>query len=139
MYEEQQAMNVVPARLGFVAAQAVDATSRRYDLTGLALGGATWKPGVKDFLYLTIQADGGDVYYATNSTNAGTIDDTASTAAGSTMAFGATAPVLIKNGAAAEVRVARDVDRFLLLKCPSGSTAIARIYASSEPTPAAAL
>lgn len=139
MYETEQAMNVVPPRLDKVAAQAVDSTSRAYDITALALGGATWKPGVKDFLYLTIQADGADVYYALDSVNTGTISDTASTAAGSTMAFGATAPALIKNGAAAEVRVARDVDRFLLLKCAGGSTAIARIYASSQPTPAAAL
>lgn len=141
MYETEQAMNVVPGRLGKVATIGVDATSRRYSLVAAALtfGGATWKDGVKDFIYLTIQADGGDVYYATNDTDAGTIDDTATTAAGGTLAFVATAPVLIKNGAREEIRIARDVDRYLLLKCPSGSTAIARIFASSQPTPAAAL
>lgn len=138
MYETEQAMNVVPPRLGKVAAQAVDATSRVYDLTALALGGATWRSGVKDFLYLTIQADGADIYYALDSVNTGTINDTAATAAGSPMAFGTTAPVVIKNGLSAEVRIARDVDRYLLLKTATG-TATARIYASSQPTPAAAL
>lgn len=138
MYETEQAMNVTPPRLGKVATQAVDSTSRVYDLTALALGDATWKDGVKDFLYLTIKADGADIYFVLGPNNGGTINDTAAVAAGSPMAFAATSCDLIKNGDRAELRIARDVDRYLYLKTASG-TAIARIYASSQPTPAAAL
>ena len=121
-----QAYNIVPARAAAVWSQIVDTTSRVYDFSALSLGGST-----RGWMIVTIEADGADVFYAFGSVTHA-IDETAGGAASSATvsAFTASGCARIPSGTSKDVRIQRDVDKFLALK--GSATGKARIYASSE-------
>ena len=129
----EQASNIAPPRRGAVIALGVDATARPYDLNELAFGGFTPKGAnnQQSFVYLTLEADGGDVFYYFTDATHSDLDDGAEITAGSTMAFANTYCAKIKEDSLHEVRINRGVDRWLVVKCSSG-TATLRFWASSE-------
>jgi hypothetical protein len=129
----EQADNVTPPVS--VWAQTVDATSRAYDLTGLALGGDTYSSVRADYIYLTIQADGADLYVAFGVDNSKTIAQATAVAAGGTPAFATTSCMKIPDSQERCYRINRAVDKFLYLKGSGAGTA--RIYASSDISPGA--
>jgi hypothetical protein len=128
-----QADNVTPPRNTKIIALTVDSTARSYDLTAISLPDA-YKLGQRNDVYLTLQADGAKIYLAFHSATASTLSDTAAVAAGAALAYSATYAGYIPDGAAVEVRISRDVDKFLQVKCASGSSAILRFWASSPPS-----
>ncbi len=128
-----QAANITPPRRGATIALGVDATARAYDMNALALGGFTPNDAnsIQSFVYLTLQADGGDVFfYFTDATHAD-LDDGAQITAGTALSFANTHCAKIKADALHEVRINRHVDRWLVVKCSSG-TATLRFWPSSE-------
>lgn len=138
--EEQtrQLNNVLPPRVQKIWVQAVDATSRAYDLTALNLGDVYNAPH-SIYVYLTMRAEGGDVYFGFDSVNTDTIDDTAAITAGTTPSstnFTTTSCWVIPNGQTVRMRILRNVDKYLYLKTSTG-TAKCRIYASSHPSTSA--
>ncbi len=131
-----QSDNVVPGRIGSIWPQAVDATSRPYNISLLPFGGkALVNSNEIDHIYLTMTADGGDVYFAFGSVT-GTVDDTAGNAAGvaltaTTMSVGTTFAQKIPNGTTVSLRIERRLDKWLMLKTSAG-TATLRVNASSQ-------
>ena len=132
-----QSDNIVPPRLGKIVAQAVDATARPYDLTALALGAAFHNDGTDEYIYVDLHAEGNDIYFQFNSATSAVLDDTIAVAAGGTMAFANTSPMRLVAGTTFPMRIQRNVDKFLILKCKAAQTATLRMYASSQPTPSA--
>lgn len=133
---EQQAANVVPPRRGSIVALGIDATARPYDLTALAFGGDSYNEKTQTHVFLTLQNEGTDpVYYALLSATANDLDDTAKIAAGGTLAFANPHAAVIQGGQMHRVRIQKDVDKFLEVKCAATKTSTLRIYASSSPTP----
>lgn len=129
---EEQSANVQPPRRGATLALTVDSTARAYSLTSLALGGFTPDPGNKRRaeVYLTLFADGGDVYYHLADTNTVNLDDTAVIAAGGTLAFANTYAFKLPSGAAHSFRIDRSQDTYLHVKTSAGSATL-RFFASS--------
>ncbi len=118
---------------------AVDATSRPYNIALLPLGGQatvnTVNPG-NDHVFVTMHADGGDIYYFFDSATA-TVDDTAKITAGTaasatSMSAATTACAKLLSGTSIDLRINRRDDKWLVVKT-STSTAILRMYASSQP------
>lgn len=133
-----QSDNISPPRRGAYLVQAVDTTARPYQLALLPLGG---KPitnaNQADHVYLTLGADGGDVYLYFSSVTASDLDDTAANAAGTpwtatTMSGNTTYCEKIASGTVRDFRIERSVDRWIVLKTSTG-TANLRFYASSQP------
>src|SRR6516162_2435691 len=109
----RQANNVVPPRHGSVAALSVDATARSYDLTALTLGGNAFGQQWPEEVYLTLQADGSDVYLLFHSASASDLDNTQSVSAGGTLAFANTYAAKLPAGGAVDFRIRRNVDKFI--------------------------
>lgn len=132
----EQAEWVTPAVNGEMVCIAVDATSREYDLWGVALGtDSSKKPG--SVFYITISADGNNIYYTTSAAASKTVDDTAAMAATSApIAFTANAADVIFANTKEPVYIDRTAARYLQLKCAAGKTAVARIRLSSCLRPA---
>jgi hypothetical protein len=130
---EEQAANVQPPRRGAVLAISVDTTARPYDLSSLDLGGITPEADHKrrHETWVTLQADGGDVYYYFSSATASNLDNTAAVAAGGTPAYATTHGAKIKQDDRHEVRIDRSRDVFLIVKTSTG-TATLRFWASSH-------
>jgi len=125
-----QEANVMPPKVGEMLVIAVDTTSRRYDLGALAWGGQAIV--AKGDVFLTLF---GDVkfYFATNDTNAGTVDETATLAAGGTVsAFATNGAWEVPASTPVRMRFNRERNRYLVLK-GSGAGKV-RIYASSDTT-----
>jgi len=130
----RQSDKILPAEDGGVLVITVDATSRSYDLSLVALG-TTWGAGHdgQAFFYVTMSADGGAVYYTFSST-AKTVDDTAALAAGGTVAgFTANGCDVIFSGTKEQVYIWRQGDKFLNIKTASGGAKL-RIHVSSDLT-----
>lgn len=127
---EGQAANIQPPKVGEMLVITLDATSRRYDLGGVAWGGKAVDRAGDIFMSLY-----GDVafYFATNDTNAGTVDETAALAAGGAVsAFTTNAAWQVPAGVEVSFRFNRARHRYLVIK---GSAAgKVRIYASSDTT-----
>jgi hypothetical protein len=146
---QDQDAYVIPPRLGYVVAQSVDSTSRGYSMKSLVLQDEN--PSValgqmSNFVWLDFEAIGNDIYFLFDSAIVGSqvIDDTALNAAGvAWTGFTATnsgancPPGRIAAGTIRPVRVERQVDISLFLKCASGNTATLRITPSSQSMPGA--
>lgn len=130
---EEQAAAVQPPRTSQIISLAVDATSRSYSIASLALGGVTPEEDTMRRLetWITLQADGGDVFY-TVSASAATVDDTAKIAVGNALAYAATYCAKIKQDDRHEFRLDRARDLFINVKTSAG-TATLRFWASSNP------
>jgi hypothetical protein len=128
----RQSDNITQPVAGYVMAIVLDATSRAYNLSSIAL---QFFPGLttngKESIYLTLRAEDADAYYVFSSAT-GTVDETAAMAAAGTPAFTANACDVIPAGGRDDVRWNRAQYPWLLVK---GSAAgVLRIRASSEPS-----
>lgn len=112
-------------------AQAVDATSRAYDLTGLTVHGHRWCSGESDSVWVTIQAETADVFCAFDDVSR-TLDASITVAAGGTPAYADTSCIRIPAGSERAFEIRRATHKFLMLL--GSTTGIARIYFSSENT-----
>lgn len=131
---DEQDANITPPRRGQVVALSVDATARAYDLTGLALGSAN-APQVspkREEVFVTLVSWGTTVWYHFSPTNDASIDDTAAIAAGSPLAFANTYGEPLGDGATVDLRIDRNVDKYLVVKAASGATGKLYIRPSSE-------
>lgn len=120
-----------PPVLGENFAITLDATSRSYDLGGLGLGGLAalaTNPSLEGDLFVSIRASVACFVAFSNATG-GTIDGTATTAAGGTLAAGATTPWEIAANEELRVRISRLRHRYIYLR--AGGAGIARIAVSS--------
>lgn len=141
-----QFCNDLPPRVKRVVAQAVDGTSRNYDLTTLQLvdEALTVAPGggVKNEVRLLVQAESNSVYVAFYSDGTQTINDATTNTAGTVWTASpsvtAGAPAVIPAGTSRVFRIDRQVDKSIYLKCSGTNTAIARIYQISQSLPGAA-
>lgn len=129
---EDQAFNVVPPRRGAVLALSVDTTARAYDLTGLSFGAAYNANDAVDSIYLTLQAQSGDVFFYFGTATSSDMDNTAVIAAGGTLAFANTYCAWLPQNASVDLRIVKTQDKFLVVKTSTG-TATLRFYASSQP------
>jgi hypothetical protein len=127
---QEQAADTSPPRKGAVLALTIDSTARAYDLTALDLGGFAFSVGRRNEVFLTLFADGGDVYYYFASDNTATVDDTAVVAAGGTLAYANGYAMKLPSGAAHSVRINRATDKYLQVKTSAGSATL-RLFASS--------
>lgn len=130
---EEQAATVQPPRKNEVFALSIDSTARSYSLGSLSFGGVVAEQDSHRRLetWLTLQADGGDVFYSL-STAAQTIDDTAAIAVGAAISATATHCAKIAADDRHEFRIDRSRDVFLNVKTASG-TGILRFWVSSNP------
>lgn len=127
--EERQAANVTPPEIGKIQAITLDTTSRRYDLGLLDLGGVAVLRG--GYLYLSLVSTVA-FYLAFNSSDAGTVDETAALAAGGTATFTSNGAWLVPANVEFVVRVHRTRHRYLVIK--GSGAGIVRIRASSDST-----
>jgi hypothetical protein len=142
---QDQEGNVVPPRLGAICVIAVTATSEGYDLTSLKFPderpNVPGSAGVANQIWLTLENTGSSpVFFVLDSAVVGTntISDTATTSAGSAITF-------VSGGCASvqaapdrrDVRIDRQVDRTLIVKCSSGNTSTLRVTISSQSLPGA--
>lgn len=134
---QNQAANVAPPRRGAVLALGVDTTARAYDLQPLNLGGYT-PNGANiraEYAYLTLQAEGGDVYfYFANGAAAVDVDDVdpaAIIAAGGALAYANTYAARLVSDSSLDVRILRSQDKFLVVRATTGTPTL-RFWASSE-------
>ena len=125
--EERQIANVAPPVIGKIQVITLDATSRRYDLGALAFDGKAVDRG--GYVFLSIIANV-RFYLAFNSSDAGTVDETAALAAGGTATFTSNGAWEVPADAEMSVRVHRTEHRYLVIK---GSAAgRVRLIASSD-------
>ena len=141
-----QADNIMPPRLfraadgsptaphpSGVLVQAVDGTSRAYNIALLPLGGKAVLGGV-DHVYLTLQAQTADIFFAFSNAT-GTIDDTGVNTAGTALSattMTTTMPFRLIAGSEKDICIERNTDTWLILKCAGAATATLRMYASSQ-------
>lgn len=130
----RQAANVVAPRKGAVLVFSVDSTARAYDLTGVAIGKAYDSVRVSDFIYVRMEAEGGDVYYHFDSATSSALNDTSAISAGGSVAFNNAYGARLPKDSIIDIRIDRAVDKFIVLKTSSG-TAKLRFYAASQPSP----
>jgi len=124
----QQAADFLPPRRGAVLAITLDTTARPYDISGLTADGVSSLERGHD-VYITIQAEGADVFYYFSSATASDLSKTAAITAGAAAAYDNTHPARIVVDQQAHHRLNRAVDKWLILQ---GSAAgIARLYFSS--------
>jgi len=114
-----------------VWAQTLDTTSRAYDITVLSVHGHAFVAGQPDRVWVTIQADGADVYFAFDDASR-TIAEGTAVAAGGTPAFADTSCCVVPDGQERSYEITRNRHKFLMLKGSAAGTA--RIYFSSENT-----
>lgn len=126
---EQLAARVLPPRRGAVLALTVDSTARSYALGSLAFGGHTPAASPRrNEVYLTLQADGGAIYFYFHSSTDADLNEATVIAAGGTLAFNAAYCAVIEDGQTAQVCIDRALDKYLVVK----GTGTLRLYASSE-------
>jgi hypothetical protein len=145
---------IIPPRVGFVVCQAVDSTSRGYDMTALNFQDEdplilSKNSSKQNYIWVDMEAITADIYFAFDSAAVGTntiLDTTTNTAGTAWTAPGWTPPASantsypcghIAAGTIRPVRVDRQTDRTLILKCASGSTATLRMTPSSQSLPGA--
>lgn len=128
MSAESRFSNVTPPEDGKIVAITLDATSRRYDLGALALGGERVELGGTMFLSLQSSVA---FHYKFNGANAGTVDETVADAAGATPTFQANAAALAPANETVRVSWNRIRHRYLIVK---GGVGILRLWVSSDKT-----
>jgi hypothetical protein len=143
---------VVPPRVSYVVSQAVDATSRGYDVTQLNFQDEdpqilSTGSGKQNYVWVDMEAVGNDIYFAFDSAAVGTntISDTQINTAG-TAWTGWTPPAsantgyppgIIVAGTIRPVRLNRQMDKTLILKCAATKTATLIMTPSSQSMPGA--
>lgn len=127
--------NLVPARKGFVVNQAVDATARSYNLQALLLPKAC-NPAAPEYVFLTLQASGAnDVFWYCDALVTATMDNTTVNAAGTAWTVTSqdpTVPAILRTGQDVRIRIQKNVDIYLHLKCAAAGTANVRISVTSQ-------
>lgn len=128
---EAQTFNPIPPRRANGFALTVDGTVRVYDTKDLPFGGtATWdEAGTGKALYLTLHADGGDMYFRFHSDNTNDMVTATVIAAGGTLSLQNAFAQKLPSGAFADIRFDRVLDRFLSIT----GTGTLRLHASSQP------
>ncbi len=133
-----QADDVMPPRLSAVWCQTVDVTARPYQIALLQLGSpptANVGSARPDHVYLTLHADGGDIYYQFASATSSALVYSAVNAVGVALtpatAMTSAMGMRIPSGAFVPVRINRAVDKWIILQTAAG-TATLRLYASSQ-------
>lgn len=137
----QQIQECRPPRRGEVIALTVDSTARAYDLLQVALAGFTPQNAQREqsSVVLWMQAETNNVYFyfasgeagAVATTDVNNIDNTATVAAGGSLAFANTyAGVIVAGALPLQIRIDRSVDRFLVVKAASTS-GVLRFWAAS--------
>lgn len=128
----RQAWNVIPPVASATPGEGVTSLSTSTTASVVDLFDASGNPYKGYFFrYLTIIADGADVYFAFSSANTPSISNTVagvSVTAGTTTAV----PAILKDGVAISVRLDSNSHRYLHLKAASGTPSV-RIYPSSQP------
>lgn len=125
---EEHVADVSPPRRSAVLAITLDATARAYDLTALDIGGFSPSGGRRNEVFVTIFADGADIFFYFAADNTVTLDTTA-IAAGGAVAYSNVYAAKIATGTSLRMRIARDKDKFLHVKGSGAGTM--RIWASS--------
>lgn len=119
---------LAPPRDGQIVVLTVDATSRRYDLGAVDLGGKPVREGgTVELTFISSAA----FYFKFNDTNEGTVDETDADAAGSGPTFQADAAVLVPANTYVSCTVSRTKDRYFLVKGTAGTL---RMWATSGRT-----
>lgn len=133
----RQSAEALFARKGKELVIVVDGTSRAYDLWTIAFGTAAINTNATQpesctntKFFVTMTADGGDVYYLFGATSP-TVDETAAVAAGAGLAYTANAADVIPAGKTLDGYLTRGVDRFLAIKTTAVGTVRLRIHVSS--------
>lgn len=112
-----------------VLAVTVDGTSRSYDLTTVNANGHAYNAAETDRVYMTLRADGGDVYYALSLASR-TIAEATVIAAGGALAYNDVYCMVVPDGSEVSFLIRRNKHKFLTLK----GSGTARFYFSSENT-----
>ena len=113
-------------------AQTVDTTSRVYDLGALSVHGHAFCATEADRVWITIQAQTADLFFALTDVNTKTLVPATAVAAGGTPAYADSSCLTCPAGQERSYEIHRINHRYLYL---IGSTSgIARIYFSSENT-----
>lgn len=130
---EQQAANPTPPRRGKVLALTVDSTTSAYPINTLDFGGYVQgeRAGGSNFVFITLQASGGDIWFQFAPATATDLDHAAVIADGGTLAYANTYGWRLPQNEERTYRINRDMDRFLIVKTTT-STATLLIAASSE-------
>jgi hypothetical protein len=164
-YSVSQSSNIIPPRLakqmdatraatagvaqtvvGQVIAITVDATSRRYDLTQLL-----WQEmrqgnlGDADAFFVSFQTDSNNVFFLLDSdaaaATANAVSDTATLNPGDALVLPTASPfpgaVIIAGLPPVDVRLNRQVDKTLIVKCAAAKTSVLRFWPSSQRMPGA--
>lgn len=130
----RQAWNVLPPTGSATPGQGVTCLSTTTTASTVDLFDANGLP-YKGFFnrYLTITAEGADVYVLFSANSGTSINPTVSHASSLTTATSAVVPALLKDGVSVSVRLDPSSHRYLHLKASSG-TPVVRIYPSSQPS-----
>lgn len=124
-----QLANPIPPRRGNGFALTVDGTVRVYDISSIAFSGSTTFKGSADKgQYLTLHADGGDIYFRFQSVSTADMVTATVISAGGTIALSDAFAQKLPSGAFADVRIDRLEDKYLSV---TGSGTL-RVHASSQ-------
>lgn len=131
---ERQVWNVVPPRVSQGFALSVDSTARAYDMTVLSWGGSPYKQGhVGQCAFLRLHNDTGSastLWFCMQPNSTVTLNQTTTIAAAGTLSLQTTFCEELPPGAYAEVRIDREVDKYLCVKATS--TATLRVSLASQ-------
>jgi hypothetical protein len=132
---EEQAAYVSPPRRGEIIALTVDTTARAYDLSALSLAGFTPEGDsrMRAEVWLTLEADGADLYFQLSDGSSTALDPATVIAAGGALAYSNAYGAKLKDGIPKECRIDRSRDTHIVLRTSSG-TATIRFWASSNPS-----
>lgn len=130
----RQAWNVLPPTGSATPGQGVTCLSTTTTASTVDLFDANGVP-YKGFFnrYVTITADGADVYFLFSNASGTTISQTVSHGSSLTSATTTAVPAILKDGVSVSVRLDPNTHRYLHLKASSG-TPVVRIYPSSQPS-----
>lgn len=144
-----QSDNIMPPRLFRAASgsptaanpsgvwvQSVDGTARPYNIALLPFGGkAAPAPNQADHIYLTLLAETADVFFYFSNATSSVLDDTVTNAAGAALTATTMANTMCARcpfGVPINVRIERNIDSWIVLKCAGSGTATLRVWASSQ-------
>lgn len=125
-----QAMSPLPPRRGQGFALTVDGTVRVYDISTLAWGGVTFDQTARDKgLFLTLHAQGGDIFFRFQSGTDTDMNSATVISAGGTITLQASFCQRLAQDGYADIKIERVEDKYLSV---SGSGTL-RVSLSSQP------
>ena len=131
----RQAWNVQPPTGSATPGEGVTCLSTSTTASTVDLFNSSGLPNKGYFnRYLTITAEGADIYFLFDMSSSTTIDPTVSHGTSVSSATTTVVPALLKDGVSVSVRLDPNTHRYLHLKASSG-TPLVRIYPSSEKSP----